>query len=366
MGAPKFTFYSLGQGGIPARHRKIPRHALLSYDSPAPDPADEAKYDSLIKHDLPVTCNTCGEPWCSILIINRNGRAPPNKFSVVGDYGHVEKAAVFAHLFGTALYALVYAPIRQACTPMGASTSTSARLGLAAIFGNALCLFLSSLYHVYSSTAWAPFIRPLDYLGIYTSAALTTLGEVGIISSPSGGVAWQSYADPLLAAAFLWTFFAIRRFIVRASGDHVYYTPDDGCVFGFARRVYVDGAHSCLRACGSTLLVFSWIYVLAAPSPHISDADKRIFYGTRGIGTLLLTIGMAIDNVWARPDVLQDENFAKFCSMRDQPCGCAGVEYFGGCVANAHFWWHVVSLVAMIIGTAGTEWLIGSYPELRE
>lgn len=382
MSVQKFTFHSLSVGKRPPRARRIPREKeRLFFQEQAVGTetgtrADLAETLKLIDPLSPFTievdgCKDCLVPWWKVLVSHDKGTefeyAEP---SVVPKYGHVEKSCVIVHLVGTALYALVYIPIRQAATPMGKSTSTPALLGLAAVLGNAFCLFLSSLYHVYSPTKWAPFIRPLDYLGIYTSAALTTIGEVGLISSPSGGVAWQSYADPALAAAFLWIFFAVRRFIVQKEGSHVYYTPDDGCVFGFARRVYVDGAHACLRACGSTLLVFAWIYVLAAPSPHLSDTDKQIFYGTRGVGTFLLILGMLVDNTVPVPDIWQERDAAMQFSCPDRECRC-GIGgntplRCGGCVMNAHFWWHAISLVAMIVATAGTEWLIGSYPALRE
>lgn len=388
MSVQKFTFHSLAVGKRPPRERRIPRERERLFfqeqavgagkkketavDSPKEAVAGEGP-DSLVSFTINVKGpKDCLVPWWRVLVSNDVGDKQQGNpdHSVVSTYGHVEKSCVIAHLVGTALYALVYAPIRQTATPMGKSTSTPALLGLAAVLGNAFCLFLSSLYHVYSPTEWAPFIRPLDYLGIYTSAALTTIGEVGIISSPSGGVSWQSYADPALAAAFLWIFFAVRRSIVRKEGSHVYYTTDDGCVFGFARRVYVDGAHACLRACGSTLLVFAWIYVLAAPSPHLSDTDKQIFYGTRGVGTLLLVLGMLVDNTVPVPDIWQNREAAMRFSCPDRECGC-GIGgrpplVCGGCVMNAHFWWHAISLVAMIVATAGTEWLIGSYPALRE
>lgn len=378
MRVDEFTFHTLSSK---RRGMHIPRETERFFKAPivvaAPTgPTDfssppshsmpDNRPDWTAIHDIPVTCGSCEgvfSPWYRVLIWNSSTSVLPEK-SVVGQHGHIEKASVLAHLVGAVLYALVYAPVRQAATPAGRSSSTPALLGLAAVFGNALCLFLSSLYHVYSSTEWAAFVRPLDYLGIYASAALTTVGEVALISAPSGGVAWQSYADPPLAAAALWVFFALRRVIVGRSGSHVYYSMDSGCAFGFARRVYVDGAHACLRACGSILLVFAWIYVLAAPSPHFSTSDRAFVLGSRILGTVLLIVGMAVDNVFVFPDLFQSYAAASRCSFRDRIFPCCGNPSAGcgGCVLNAHFWWHAISLLGMIVATVGTETLLMSLP----
>ncbi len=252
---------------------------------------------------------------------------------------HYEKSCVLVHLAGAAAYA-AYALGARPQLAIGASTSAAAAWSYAALWASFACLLCSALYHAYCPNVHtAALLRPLDYLGIYLVISVAAAADLALGLGGLADVAWQAPADYALAPSALWLYFLARRCATCPSESWKQYGGECGAM---GRYTHVDGPHSALRAAGSFVLSLMWIVACASVRATLSPAAFAMWLSSRVVALLLVVGGMCLDNVCPMPDGSE---------WAVERCTCQS----WGCVMSAHAWWHVVSFVALAVGSAGSE-----------
>lgn len=283
------------------------------------------------------------------------------KGSLLGSTGHLERMNAWSHLFAAMLY-LAYLPVRLYATPMGQETSLSSTLA-AVSYASFVGTFASSVvYHVYSPNyRMSAATRILDYLGIYAGIACGALSDLSTTTLNLNGVPAQSVADIFCGGVLLVAFFVVRRVVLPIEETRRPVLRQK-CSLGFGRMANVDLEHSSLRAAAGVALAFGWILMIPGAFETLELDCAWMFAGSRFVGTGVLVVGMAWDNIVAFPDAWydSDEPPGRFACWDDSSTpGC------GGCVVSSHTLWHFLALLSTVVTSVGTEYVIAESEVLR-
>lgn len=281
--------------------------------------------------------------------------------SLLGPTGHLERMNVWSHVFAAAVY-LAYLPVRLYATPMGQETSLSSTLA-AVSYASFVGTFASSVvYHVYSpNRRLSAATRLLDYFGIYVGIACGTLSDLSTTTLNLDNVPAQSIVDVFGGAALLVLFFVVRRLVLPIDETRMPIL-EQKCSLGFGRRSNVDLEHSSLRAAAGVALAFGWVLMIPGAFQTLELDCAWMFAGSRFVGTGVLIVGMAWDNMVAFPDNWYNNDEKPgwvVCWDASERAGC------GGCVVSSHTIWHFIALLSTVVTSVGTEYVIAVSEVLR-
>lgn len=306
--------------------------------------ADEDGYDTFPQYEITDIRNI----WCRVLCVNR---VAGKNFSgsLLGPTGHLERANAWTHLAGAAIFFAWF--LARPLAYNGSKASTSNSLVSFDVFCVFITLFISTVYHVYSPNRfWSAVARLGDYAGIYLSLCSGYLADLSISTVNLRGVPWQATVDVWLGGAIIVAFFVVRRVFLPIEDTRKPYFANK-CTFGFARSTNVDLEHSSLRAAGGVVLAFSFILSFPGAIYNLEFNNSVIFVATHAAGVAILVMGMAIDNVFLYPDSWkQTDEKPNRCVCYSSREGCGG-----GWILNSHAIWHLVSLLSIIVTSAGLE-----------
>lgn len=254
------------------------------------------------------------------------------------DY-HVERASVYTHLLGVLIYA-IYLSLRS-LTPAGQSEAPASDWSLLATWASFTCLACSTVYHTWSPHRFfSAVFRQFDYFGIYFAISAGATADVVLPLWSFRGAPWQTVSDYFIAGAILWLYFLYRRSTLTCAETMKEYFKSPKCAAVYARWSHVDLEHSALRAAGGLVLSLSWLLAAGGVASTLASNVALVYFLTRVSATLLVYSGMFLDNVLMYPN--KNSNI----DCKYPTCGC---------VLDAHAIWHIISLVAMIVGTAGSD-----------
>ncbi len=301
--------------------------------------------------------NDLGRIWWRVVCVNEIAD-PPTK-SVVGPTGHLERLNVWTHVAGALLYAF-YIPLRDA-TPMGKTDTVSSRLAALSYAAFIFTFSLSTVYHVYSANRfWSAVTRLGDYFGIWTGIACGTLSDLAIVANNLRGLRTEAVIDVFVAMGLLVLFFTLRRTTLTIEETRLAYMTSK-CNLGLSRLTNVDLEHSALRAASGTALSFSWVLVLPLAFRTLETDCAWVFVASRVFGTSLLVGGMILDNWFLYPDAW----FSK--DHKPSHCACYSTKpgVCGGWAMTAHALWHIIAVLATVVTTIGSEYVIAFSDKLR-
>tara|TARA_Y100000748_G_scaffold153974_1_gene128781 strand:+ start:120 stop:1277 length:1158 start_codon:yes stop_codon:yes gene_type:complete len=279
------------------------------------------------------------------------------EFSLLGENGHIERANAATHLLGAVLFA-IFAAVRA---PSGLdSSSTTGQLCTVSSVLVVVVMAVSTAYHTLSTVReLSPWVRMGDHGAIYISLGVATTTDAAIATLNFEDVPWQCMLDGALVAAVLLAFFLFRRMVLDPSWTEIGW---GSCRMGLFRYQHSDFAYGATRSAG--YLILSTTPVLISGTAHRnleSDAFLAVFLAnTVSLG--LLIAGLLLDNVLIWPDSL----YAKLAERRGvkealKPPWCIPMHSQRiGCICSSHSLWHVLSLIAVIVQTAGREYALGT------
>lgn len=276
-----------------------------------------------------------------------------NKESLLGKYGHIERMNAWTHIIGAAIFA-VYSAIRPA-TDLD-STSISGRLSAVSSAIIVVVFGVSTTYHTYGSVRWmAPFLRMLDHGSIYVSLGVATMADTALVTLDFNRVLWQTVVDGVLVAIILICFFSYRRMVLDPSFTEIAWGD---CRLGLFRFQHADYGHASLRSAGYVVLSFSFVLLIPTAHQNLSSSAFWVLLACNGMSLAMLVFGLILDNVLLLPDAVYEDwakRPGKSTKLNSVPCHSKSC----GCVMSSHAWWHTLSLISVIVQTAGREYALG-------
>lgn len=269
-----------------------------------------------------------------------------SKFSFLGPTGHIERMNAWTHVFGTVLF-LVFASVR----PMTAldSESTAGWISTATSFLVAFTFAVSTSFHTLGTVPWlAPLMRTMDHGAIDVALAVASTADIAVVTLGFVDVPWQTIADAICVAAVILTFFVYRRIVLPASSTQLAWGD---CALGLFRLQHADFEHSSLRSASYVVLSFGFLMVIPAAFANLTQFAAVALVIANGTALLLLIIGLLLDNVLMWPDVLYQEAGKR--RGQKPPLYCHNASC--GCILTSHSWWHVFTLVSVVLQTIGRE-----------
>jgi predicted membrane channel-forming protein YqfA (hemolysin III family) len=269
--------------------------------------------------------------------------------SLIGRMGHLERANAWTH-FVACIFFMIFAFTRPFL--LGAST-VSDHLSTVSIVLTATTFAVSTVYHVYSSVpSAAPATRTLDHASIAISICCATIADLAMTTKNFENISFQAWLDPLIGSLVLIVYFGTRRLFIPTEETKQESYTGEGCTLGLYRIFHSDLEHAALRAAGSAALTLTWVMLIPAAFNTL-DVDPAIIWVVgASIGTLLLIVGIIIDNTGVVDDVLMR-------NKRIGPCSCNSQAL--GCVFNTHALWHVIAVAGAVSSIFAREYGIASW-----
>ena len=270
--------------------------------------------------------------------------------SLIGKYGHLERANVWTHLIPCVVL-MVFAFARPWI--LGAET-VSDQLSVTSIIFTAITFAVSTVYHTYATVPfWAPGTRTLDHASIALSLSCATIADLCMATKDFTNVDFRAWLDPLAASFVLIVYFGIRRLYVdREDTRRESYTSKDGCSLGLYRFFHSDLEHAALRASGSATLTLTWVLLIPSAFKNLDTDPAVIWVIGASIGTVLLIAGIILDNTAAVDDFL-------LRTKGEGPCSCSSKAL--GCVFSTHAIWHVIAVAGASSSIFAREYGIASW-----
>lgn len=266
--------------------------------------------------------------------------------SVVGKYGHLERANAWTHLIAAAVF-LTFAFIRP--WALGAST-LAAHLSTVAIVSIACTFAVSTVYHVYSAVPSAGYItRTLDHASIVVSLALGTVADLSLVTLDFKDSPAQTYLDPILAMVVLIAYFATRRLFIPREETREEQFAGEGCSLGLFRVFHSDLEHAGMRIAGNVTLAASWTVAIPAAFSNLRFESALVWLIGAVLATVFLASGVMLDNL-SPIDNFYVRNQGDVC----WPCPCTSKR--AGCALNSHALWHIIAVVGAIVATVAREY----------
>ena len=273
------------------------------------------------------------------------------RMSLLGVNGHVERANAWTHIVGgIGFFAFgVARAVALGARSVADRTSTAAAFCFAVTFG------VSVSYHTLGSVRkLSPLLRTLDHASIAISLGVASVADAAVATASFRDAPWTTVADPCFVTGFFVLIFLVRRCVVPADETE---TGFGDCRLGLFRVQHSDTTWGALRSCGYLALTF--VFVMIAPVAVRSLEAGALLVALNAVSLALLISGIFLDNVLLIPDRAYE-----FAARRRGPGGRASVvrrppvpchSKSCGCVITSHAAWHVVSLVACALITAGRE-----------
>lgn len=215
--------------------------------------------------------------------------------------------------------------------------SLTAQLSGLAIVMSSVMFAVSVAYHVLGTVRdYAATMRNLYHLAIYAAIAVATVADTSLVTNDFDGTHFQTVLDPLLAASIIGAYFTTRRWLVPSSEtSEVIF--DDACSIGLFRFFHSDLEHASLRVVGVGTLTMAWILLVPPAFANLTVEAAGVWFSGVVTASALLVAGVLIENLYR-----SDEAFAKGRTMLTTQM-------------TSHSWWHVISVVSIVIAVVGRE-----------
>lgn len=305
------------------------RHALTAYKQ---DDAPGALACKLEDDDF--WAHSVGNAFYKVLCVNRV---------------HAERLNAWTHIVGglVALAALgvLHLPVfRQD----GGTRVTLSRVATGMVV---VAFVVSTLYHVLRTVH--PAKVPLVAAGIYAADQITiflSMATSGVadVAAWCGGLAassWQTWLDPLLAAAYIVIFLVVRHLVFDRTPWR--YT---NCGLGLTRFFVHDGLHSSTLASLSSCFVFSQFLPTPALFGTASVGVGALALSMNVASTVLLIGGQLLDGNRGTTlmDTATEPRNNRLRTFVELPRRC-------GMIVSGHALWHVLAVVAALLTVFSRE-----------
>lgn len=279
----------------------------------------------------------------------KNFRKRWDTFSVLGLYGHVERANAWIHVFGGILF-LLFAVLRG---PAGLDVSSvPGMLSTATSVVVAVTFAVSTAFHTLGTVRWlAPVMRALDHTSIDVALAVACTTDASVVTMGFDDVPWQTVADAIGVASVIMSFFLYRRAVLPPEETEIVW---GSCALGLFRVQHGDFEFGALRSASYVVLSFSFLLLVPSALRNLTAPAALTLLACNAVSLACLVGGLVLDNVFIEPDMsfvrridkprASDPPWLKLQYSRD--CGC---------VMTSHAWWHAWTLVSVITLTAGRE-----------
>jgi len=266
-------------------------------------------------------------------------------FSLLGQNGHIERMNAWTHLVGALLF-FVFSLVRPLTLD---SSSLSGRLASYSSAVLVITFAVSTAFHTGGTVRWlSPILRMFDHGAIDVALAVACTTDASVVTLDFKGVPWQTAVDSLGVALVILLFFMYRRSVLPASDTEISWGD---CVLGLFRFQHADFEYGALRSGGYICLSFGFIMLMPAAVSNLSMSSAIILIACNAVSLVLLIIGLLLDNVLVWPDVLYQDKIKRKAQKPDLLC----VNQSCGCIMTSHAWWHVFSLVSVMVLTIGRE-----------
>ena len=274
--------------------------------------------------------------------------------SIVGKYGHIERANAVTHLIACFLF-LAFAFMRPWL--LGAKTLSAQLSGIAILFTSAT-FAVSTVYHTYATVPfWGVGMRTLDHASIAISIAAANVADLCMVTRNFIAAPAQGWLDPIVAAGVLVLYFGARRWYVPREETKEMLYSGEGCSLGLFRTYHSDLEHAALRASSTATLTVAWVLAVPAAWNNLDGVAAAVWFTGAATGTLLLVGGVVLDNMNSLDNMFLRKGNANF-----GPCNCASKTM--GCALNTHALWHVIAILGAVAAIAAREYGIASLSTL--
>ena len=187
-----------------------------------------------------------------------------------------------------------------------------------------------------------------DHGAIDIALAIACTTDISIVTLDFYDVPWQTVVDPIGVAIVILIFFLYRRLVLPPEDTEIAW---GNCVLGLFRIQHADFEYGALRSSGYICLSFGFVALIPAAIRNLSFESASTLIICNGVSLMFLILGMLLDNVLIVPDVWymdpknkKGKNPTIVC--HNERCGC---------IMTSHAWWHVFSLLSVLICTVGRE-----------
>ena len=343
-----FDLSSLGgqrAGRSPARPTPKPR---LTWAEPKSAPPNQVCPPSR-KADEHYLVAQPSEAYKRVLLSNPT--SGDRTASIVGEFGHLERASAWTHLIA-ALLVSVYSLLRPWILPMG---SLTAQLSGCAIVSTGVTFAVSTVYHVYSTVPRASgFMRNLDVLSIYISMGFSSVADLSLVTENFKTASLQTVLDPIVAVLVLAVFFGVRRYFLPRSETEEFLFKDK-CSMGLWRLQHADLEHAGLRSAGMGALTAGFIFMAPAAFFTLDSSVAIVWLTGSVIAMVILGSGLIFDNTY-----IIDRAYANGSKGWCVRCNSKRL----GCVMSSHAWWHIFSFAGTVVLIAAREYSLDRHSDL--
>ena len=267
------------------------------------------------------------------------------KFSLLGRDGHVERMNAWTHLVGALMF-FVFSLVRPLTLD---AVSISGRLASYSSAVLVVTFAVSTAFHTGGTVRWlAPILRMFDHGAIDVALAVACTTDTSVVTLDFKNVPWQTALDSSGMALVILVFFMYRRSVLPASDTEISWGD---CALGLFHFQHADFEYGALRSAGYICLSFGFIMLIPAAIVNLSTTSAIVLIACNAMSLVLLIIGMAVDNVLVWPDVLYQDKIKRLAQKPDLLCHNRSC----GCIMTSHAWWHVFSLVSVLVLTIGRE-----------
>lgn len=279
------------------------------------------------------------------------------QLSLLGQTGHVERMNAWTHLIGAFIF-LIFSIVR----PLVLDTaSTSGQLSTYSSVVLVITFLVSTAFHTGGTVRWlAPILRTFDHGAIDVALAVACTTDASVVTLDFKNVPWQTTLDSIGVATVILAFFLYRRLVLPASDTEISWGD---CRLGLFRFQHADFEYGALRSGGYICLSFGFISLIPVAFANLSTGSAIMLLACNGVSLSLLIVGLLLDNVLVWPDVLYQDKARRLGQKPTPQCHNTSC----GCIMTSHAFWHVFSLVSVIILTIGREVAIANtYFPVRE
>ena len=270
--------------------------------------------------------------------------------SIVGKYGHIERANAWTHLIACAVF-LVLAFVRPWALGAG---SLSAQLSGVSILFTSATFAVSTIYHTYATTPQGVAMRTLDHASIVISLAAANVADLSMVTVNFESVPAQGWLDPVIAAGVLVTYFATRRYVVPKEETREEQFGGKGCSLGLFRTFHSDLEHAALRTGTTATLTILWVLAIPSALTKLPTEASTVWLAGAVGGTLLLICGIVLDNSF-----ILDNFFLQNGNAKIGPCSCASKSM--GCALSTHALWHIFAALGPFSALVAREYGISTH-----
>ena len=268
------------------------------------------------------------------------------ELSLLGLSGHIERANAWVHIVGSAGFVL-FAILRG---PSGLdNTSVSGVMSTYTAGVVALTFAVSTGFHTLGTVRWlAPLMRLFDHGAIDLALAVACTTDTAVVTVHFADVPWQTVGDAIGVAVVILCFFLYRRLVLSPEETEIAWGD---CRLGLFRIQHADFEYSALRSSSYVVLSFSFIMLVPAAVRNLTALGASTLIACNAVSLSMLIAGLLLDNVLIWPDKLYEEA----AKRKDQAPWLICHNRSCGCIMTAHAWWHVFTLVSVLVLTVGRE-----------